>query len=512
MKLTQKQFFIAGLCLIAFVVIAANPSFTDFIASQFDTSGNVVKIKSGVVLTNVSEWGPMTVSDSVTASNGFFSLGTAAGELVLGQGSGTGGIFDYSGATKSNQLVITDGAGRFISTNDISGLVPSSPQVWTNNSSLGSIYIPALHITDPAASNVVVIGVAEAEIDSYIQGWWSPQAALFTSAITNNVGQDQAIAVESSGDTTGPANNVRGIGVISVARPTSNSSGSATGIEVNVAAIGNKDLGNVFGVVSRTTGNDGTGTLTNAYQFYAEVPDEGHGPILNAYGLYVGDQSGPNITNAWSVFTAGSSPSSFGGVVTANGFTDASGTPGSLVAYQGGNRLGPTNATFVTIIDTTYFTNNLSYITNLFTTYITNNLAYITNLFSSYTTNNTSYITNLNVFTTVNNFASNYIAGVDTMATNANNTTPDFAVMGSTLSTNNNFKWLPPTHLDTTGKAEQWIITHITNSLGTLITMTAPDNVHVCGGGAMNVTNWTEIRWQYYPPSGPTNCWPSPGY
>jgi len=108
--------------------------------------------------------------------------------------------------------------------------------------------------------------------------------------------------------------------------------------------------------------------------------------------------------------------------------------------------------------------------------------------------------------------ASNYIAGAQGTYTNANNTTPDFNVLSSTLSTNNNFKWLPPTHLDTTGKVEQWIITHVTNSLGSLITMTPPNNVHVCGGGANNCTNWTEVRWQYIPPSGPTNYWVSPGY
>lgn len=110
---------------------------------------------------------------------------------------------------------------------------------------------------------------------------------------------------------------------------------------------------------------------------------------------------------------------------------------------------------------------------------------------------------------TSSNFNNN---AVWTDATNANNTTPDFAIRTSTLSTNASFTWLLPTHLDGSGKVEQWIKTSVTNSSGSLITMTAPAGCHVCGAGANNVTNWTEILWQYYPPSGPTNYWPIPGY
>lgn len=106
------------------------------------------------------------------------------------------------------------------------------------------------------------------------------------------------------------------------------------------------------------------------------------------------------------------------------------------------------------------------------------------------------------------NFVNNAVV---TWATNANNTTPDFAVPTSLLSTNANFTWLAPTHIGGT-KAELWMKTSVTNSSGSLITMTAPANVHVCGAGAMNVTNWTEILWQYFPPSGPTNMFPIPAY
>lgn len=208
------------------------------------------------------------------------------------------------------------------------------------------------------------------------------------------------------------------------------------------------------------------------------------------------------------------------------GFVDGSGTPGGVVAYQGGGRLGSTNRFVGTHVgDGSAVTNipnaglnNSSVTVNGTAGQISTTAASIalggsaTLSLSNPNTQNNTFSGN-NVFSGNNSqTGSNYIAGAQGIYTNANNTTPDFNVLSSTLKTNANFTWLAPVNLDTSGKVEQWIITHVTNSSGSLITMTAPANVHVCGGGAFNCTNWTEVRWQYVPPSGPTNAWSSPGY
>lgn len=109
------------------------------------------------------------------------------------------------------------------------------------------------------------------------------------------------------------------------------------------------------------------------------------------------------------------------------------------------------------------------------------------------------------------NFLNN---AVWTYATNANNTTPDFAVLCSTLATNNNFTWLLPTHLDASGKAEQWIKTAVTNQAGSgsPILQAFPGGIAVNGSASLYVTNWAEQLWEFQPPSGPTNVYPLPGH
>lgn len=93
------------------------------------------------------------------------------------------------------------------------------------------------------------------------------------------------------------------------------------------------------------------------------------------------------------------------GILTANGFIDNSGTPGSLVAYQGANQLGPTNIEFV--LNNSFITN--LYISNLFATNIFATNAFITNLYSTnaYITNITANKLTVNVINSLTNFFDN---------------------------------------------------------------------------------------------------------
>lgn len=93
----RKLLFAGALCLIALAVWAANPSFSDFLTSQFaTTSGNKVAIKSGAVLTNTSTYLPTSGSVDWLYDNGnvafrvtksapgsAVSLGTRTGSLLL---------------------------------------------------------------------------------------------------------------------------------------------------------------------------------------------------------------------------------------------------------------------------------------------------------------------------------------------------------------------------------------------------------------------------------------------
>lgn len=97
-----------GLCLVAFVALAANPSFSSFITTQFAVDNNVVKIKDGVTLTNASAVTSLNLAYA-TAST---LLQASAGKNAVSFANAAGVLYD-------------DGAGAFAwadgSTNALTG-------------------------------------------------------------------------------------------------------------------------------------------------------------------------------------------------------------------------------------------------------------------------------------------------------------------------------------------------------------------------------------------------------
>lgn len=165
--MTKRQRILAwacALCLIAFAAFAASPSFSNFIAGQFATTGNSVRIKIGATLTNLninsSAGGPaLNVTD--TANSGqlgsFFdssansvlvmtptalTLGSSVNLTLLSQTASTVAWLDASKHVSS----LANGTGAL--TNDGSGNLgwsadPAAVLDWPTNALQSSSAFPA---------------------------------------------------------------------------------------------------------------------------------------------------------------------------------------------------------------------------------------------------------------------------------------------------------------------------------------------------------------------------------
>lgn len=92
--------------------------------------------------------------------------------------------------------------------------------------------------------------------------------------------------------------------------------------------------------------------------------------------------------------------------------------------------------------------------------------------------------------------------------TNLNNTTPDFSVGASLLSTNNNFTFLAPVNIDAGNSSLQTIVVFVTNTTSVAKTITAPANCH--GSGTLYVTNLTRCTFEVWGGTAFTNLYAVP--
>lgn len=260
------------------------------------TNGQLVTISFNglnVVLSNASFQGPFT------------GVGAAAGKVVLNSGSGTGGYFDYSGATASNHLVaMVD--GRFV---DGGSTNAGGSQVWTN---YGGFIFPA---GEPAPdTNSVLAGPSM---------FFTPHGSLILGTNAVLWGQpvdDPNIAIMVNHYVTNGDPSTLNI----IFNETLDTNGTFYSfVELQMQADKDHPSSQLSMDVVATNGLE--------FQTYIQATD-GQPHFLAQ-------------TNSTDVFSV-----SANGLVTANGFTDNSGTPGSLVAYQGGNRLGPTNSGAITAL------------------------------------------------------------------------------------------------------------------------------------------------------------------
>ena len=161
---------------------------------------------------------------------------------------------------------------------------------------------------------------------------------LQTVAITNSQHSERDYGKLHVGGTflTSLTNNVRAIRVDAVA--TLGEGFAYACFDAVGATAGTFNNDHIIGFQSRTR-HQSTGTLNHLYSF-ASVPVVNGGLVSNVYGLYILDTTGSTAatnqygiyiaplakaSNNWAIFTVGTTPSSFGGNITARAFigTDA---------------------------------------------------------------------------------------------------------------------------------------------------------------------------------------------
>jgi len=159
-----------------------------------------------------------------------------------------------------------------------------------------------------------------------------------TVAVTSDLHSERDYGKLHVGGTflTSLTNNVRAIRVDSVATLGEGFAYACFDAVGSTAGTFNND--HIIGFQSRTR-HQSSGTLNNLYSF-ASVPVVNGGLVTNVYGLYVLDTTGSTsatnqygiyiaplakAANNWAIFTVGTTPSSFGGNITARAFigTDA---------------------------------------------------------------------------------------------------------------------------------------------------------------------------------------------
>lgn len=112
------------------------------------------------------------------------------------------------------------------------------------------------------------------------------------------------------------------------------------------------------------------------------------------------------------------------------------------------------------------------------------------------------------------NFISSLVFTNVSAITNIATMSPDFTKTISLITTNNAFQVLGYGGKDSSGKDVNWCSIAYTNSAGAgaafVTNITVPVNTHVIGPATLNLTNWTEILYMYWPPNGPTNAFITP--
>jgi hypothetical protein len=300
------------LACTAIMAQAANPSFSDFNANQFDTTGNKVNLKAGAKLTNVflvGFWSSNGVYlGAVTNVNlvGFTLLTNANGTLSIGAptGGGSGNNFDpvffstnangqivaVRGATVTNETVINQltfqdpgGFTPWVITND-----PSGPQLVIRSPLFGQDYlhfdsatmlVPSpVHFVVQELTSGKVVGVSPAN-GALISLTVSNSEANYSSGVTQAI-QTQINAARVSVSSNGvilvkPATNLNFVGFtlitnangnVSIGAPAS-AGGGGTGIATN----------NGTGTNNTFTGPSLVGITTNPAQSVIRFLDNSAG-------------------------------------------------------------------------------------------------------------------------------------------------------------------------------------------------------------------------------------------
>jgi len=112
------------------------------------------------------------------------------------------------------------------------------------------------------------------------------------------------------------SNSMQGLYGLSDARHTSGARGDVAGVEGDAYLSAAGTVTNLAGVAGYAVTN--AGTVTNMAALLAYTNTKGGGTVNNNYGVYVQDQAGIGTAN-YAIYTVGTAPAKFGGVVNSVG-------------------------------------------------------------------------------------------------------------------------------------------------------------------------------------------------
>lgn len=99
----MKKAFACFMALFVFILIAASPSFQNFLTTQFGTSNSQIGIKSGVRITNISHFGDADFNDATLANDMQLLMGASTVTFWDGVNSRSWMIF-----TNNNSASVLD--------------------------------------------------------------------------------------------------------------------------------------------------------------------------------------------------------------------------------------------------------------------------------------------------------------------------------------------------------------------------------------------------------------------
>jgi len=392
------------------------------------TNGQLVTVSFNgynVVVSNASFLGPFT------------GVGAAAGKITLNSGSGTGGYFDFTGATASNHFVMmvngqfVDGGPTNVGSGSVTSVGLALPSIFSISGS-------------PVTTSGTLTGTLTTETaNTVFSGPTSGGAAtptfraLVTADLPAGVGTVTSVQASGPDGFTWSGGPITSSGTLTATTPSPVLTNSTT-LNVILKGTTNHITGDI-GI----DGSEYVGTL---------IPTNITGPYDATVQYFIGTNGSGKMgfSRNGNSFTNIPNSGLQNGSITVNGTANHVTTTSASISLGGSATLDVGSS--VALRDAN------------------------------------------NAFTTG---SSNYFAGAVTTSTNQNNLVPDFTVEEQLSTTNANFTFLQPVGIDTTKKTAQWTLVTVTNtSAPTPILATAPAGWDTTG--SFWITNRADFWFRIY--------------
>ncbi len=268
--------------------------------------------------------------NSAAGVNQIGVAGVSASEHASGTKAYVAGLDGEAFHETAGTVSLLTGVGGFAAMSGASGTVTkmASLYAYANDKSAGTVTNNYGLYVDPQTAGTnnfaiftegtapsqfggaIVSGPATSSFGTLLQGYLNDAE---NRAAVLNPASGRASALMGVNQNNGSSINQIGVAGVSASE-------HASGTKAYVAGLDGEAFHETAGTVSLLTGVGGfaamsgaSGTVTKMASLYAYANDKSAGTVTNNYGLYVDPQTAG--TNNFAVFTAGTSPSQFGGAV-----------------------------------------------------------------------------------------------------------------------------------------------------------------------------------------------------